>query len=147
MNSNKSKTRLIHFLNFVLFLALAALPCDVPAQEQEWLASNPSVARLQGKLIKVRKFGRPSYGENPDKDETIDVPILILQSPVRVKARSASSVNNESLTNISFVQAIFSSEMNKSYAEYLDKRIVLAGTLDRGHKGEHFTDMVMQVKA
>ena len=130
-----------------LFLALAAFRFDAVAQEQDWLSYYPAVARLQGKLIKIQKYGKPSYGEKPDKDERIDVPILILQSPVRVKASSASSVNNESLTNISFVQAIFPPEMAKSYAQHFDQDIVLAGNLVRGHKGEHFTDVVMQVKA
>jgi hypothetical protein len=131
----------------ILFSALAAFRCDVIAQETDWLAYYPAVARLQGKLIKVQKYGKPSYGENPDKDERIDVQILILQSPVRVKASAASSVNNESLTNISFVQIIFPPEMAKSYAQHIDQEIVLAGNLVRGHKGEHFTDVVMQVKA
>jgi hypothetical protein len=143
----KSKTPLRHLRNLTLLLALATLPIDAPAQQQDWLAYYPSVARLQGKLIKVQKYGKPTYGENPDKDEKLDVPILILESPVRVKASSASSVNNESLTNISFVQAIFPPELAKSYAQHFDQQIVLAGNLVRGHKGEHFTDVVMQVKA
>ena len=131
----------------VLMILLFALAANLPAQQQDWLAYSPSVARLQGKLIKVQKYGKPTYGENPDKDERIDVPILILQSPVRVKANSNSSVNNESLTNITFVQVIFPPEMAKTYAQNFDQEIVLAGNLVRGNKGEHFTDVVMQVKA
>jgi len=131
----------------ILFLALAILPFDAATQEQDWLSYSPAVARLHGKLIKIQKYGKPTYGENPDKDERIDVPILILQSPVRVKASSLSSVNNESLTNISFVQAIFPAEMAKTYGQHLDQEIVLAGNLVRGRQGEHFTDVVMQVKA
>ena len=37
----------------------------------------------------------------------VEVPILILQTPVRVRATRNSSVNHESMTNISFVQLIF----------------------------------------
>jgi len=131
----------------ILLLALIAYAFDATAQQQDWLSYNPSVARLQGKLIKVQKYGKPTYGENPDKDEKIDVPILILASPVRVKASSASAVNNESLTNISFVQVIFPPEMTKSYTQHLDQDIVLAGNLLRGRKGDHFTDVIMEVKA
>ena len=33
------------------------------------------------------------------------------------------------------------------YAKYLDQNIVVGGTLTRGFRGEHFTDVVMTVKA
>lgn len=133
--------------------AIIALACalsfsfEATAQQQDWLSYYPAVSRLQGKLIKVSKYGKPTYGENPEKDEKVEVPILILQTPVRVKARSTSSVNNQSETNVSFVQLIFPPEADGNYSKHLDKDIVVAGTLIRGHKGEHFTDVVMSVKA
>ena len=130
-----------------VIFAIALSPAPLPAQEAEWLAFYPSVARIQGKLIKIQKYGKPSYGENPEKDETVEVAILILKSPVRIKANPASSVNNQSLANISFVQIIFPAEMAKTHGQYFDQEIVLAGNLVRGHKGEHFTDVVMEVKA
>jgi len=37
--------------------------------------------------------------------------------------------------------------MAKSYAQRFEREIVLAGNLVRGHRREHFTDVVMQVKA
>jgi Domain of unknown function (DUF4431) len=128
-----------------LVLTLLLLP-QAGAQQEDWLSYYPAVARLQGKLTKVSKYGKPTYGENPEKDEKVEVPILILQTPVRVRARLTSSVNNESVTNISFVQLIFPREIDGNYAKYLDKDIVVAGTLVRGHKGDHFTDVVMTVK-
>lgn len=124
----------------ILFFLSGAAP-----QQQEWLSYYPAVSRLQGKLIKVTKYGKPTYGENPEKDEKVEVPILILQTPVRVKARTTSSVNNESLTNVSFIQLIFPAEVG-DYSKHLDMDIVVAGTLVRGHKGDHFTDIVMTVK-
>src|SRR5438093_10210178 len=126
----------------VLFFLSEAEP-----QQQEWLSYYPAVSRLQGKLTKVFKYGKPTYGENPEKDEIVEVPILILQTPVRIRARPTSSVNNESLTNVSFVQLVFLAEVVGNYANYLDKDIVVAGTLVRGYKGEHFTEVVMTVKA
>jgi hypothetical protein len=137
----------LHRRLIVLLLTILTTAFGAIAQQQDWLSYYPAVARLQGKLMRIEKFGKPSYGENPDKDERVEVPILILPSPVRIKASSGSSINNESLTNVSFVQAIFPPEMAKSYAQHFDQEIVLAGNLLRGHKGEHFTDVVMQVKA
>lgn len=103
------------------------------------------VTRLQGKLTKVTKYGKPTYGENPEKDEKVEVPILILQTPVRAKAQTTSSVNNESLTNVSFIQLIFPAEVG-DYSKHLGMVIVVEGTLERGLKGDHFTDLVMTVK-
>lgn len=37
--------------------------------------------------------------------------------------------------------------MAKSYGQHIDQEIVLAGNLVRGHKGEHGTEVMMQVKA
>ena len=128
-------------------MALLAFAFETTAQQQDWLSYYPSVSRLQGKLIKVQKYGKPSYGENPENDEKVEIAILILKSPVRIKASSASSVNNESTTNISFVQVIFPREMAKTHEKHFDQDILLAGNLVRGHKGDHFTDVVMQVKA
>jgi hypothetical protein len=131
----------------VALVCVLLFSSEATPQQQDWLSYYPAVSRLQGKLTKVFKYGKPTYGENPEKDEKVEVPILILQTPVRIKARPTSSVNNESLTNVSFVQLVFPAEVARSYADYLDKDIVVAGTLVRGHKGEHFTDVVMTVKA
>ena len=143
MKTNKTISQrgvaIIIVIAHVLFFSAEAV-----SQQQDWLSYYPSVSRLQGKLIKVAKYGKPTYGENPEKDEKVEVPILILQTPVRVKARLTSSVNNESMTNISFVQLSFPAG---DYSKHIDTDIVVAGTLVRGHKGEHFTDVVMTVKA
>jgi hypothetical protein len=137
---SSKKIAVVIAVTCVLFFSSEAAP-----QQQEWLSYYPAVSRLQGKLIKVTKYGRPTYGENPEKDEKVEIAILILQTPVRVKARSTSSVNNESLTNVSFVQLIFPAEVG-DYSKHLDMDIVVAGTLVRGHKGDHFADVVMTVK-
>src|SRR5258705_13684420 len=81
----------------------------------------------------------------PGKDEKVEVPILILQTPIRAKAQTTSSVNNETLTNVSFVQLIFPAEVG-DYSKHIGMVIVVEGTLERGHKGDHFTDVVMMVK-
>jgi hypothetical protein len=123
----------------LIFLSRGAAP-----QEQQWLFYAPALSRLEGKLTKVMKYGRPTYGEHPEQDEKMDVPILILQLPVRVKSPMPSSLNTQ-ITNVSFVQLILPSE-SASYSKYFDANIVVEGTLAKGIKGEHFTDIVMTVK-
>jgi hypothetical protein len=117
------------------------------AQQEGWLSYSPSVARIRGKLVIVAKYGKPTYGAEPDKDEKLEVPILILQTPIRVKARPESSVNNETMTNISFVQLIFPPEVEPNFKKFVDQEIVVAGTLAVGSRGGQFTDVVMTVKA
>ena len=123
----------------VSFSSRAAAP-----QEQQWLFYSPALSRLEGKLTKVMKYGSSSYGEHPEQDQKIDVPILILQFPVRVKSPPASSLNTQT-TNVSFAQLIFPAESG-SYSKHLNANIVVEGILAKGIKGEHFTDVVMTVK-
>src|ERR1044072_5312857 len=91
----------------------------------DWLSYYPAVSRLEGRLVKITKFGKPSYGGNPETDEKVEVCFLILPVPARVKARTTISVNNESITNLSIVQLIFPPELG-DYAKYLDKQLVVA---------------------
>ncbi len=126
---------------------VVATPIRAKPQEQGWLSYFPSVVRLRGKLTTVTKYGKPTYGESPEEDEKLEVPILILQTPIRVKARPESTVNNESITNISFVQLIFSPEVNADFKKYIDHNIVVAGTLSVGVRSGQFTDVVLTVKA
>jgi hypothetical protein len=51
------------------------------------------------------------------------------------------------VTNVSFIQLIFPAEVGSDYSKHLERDIVVAGTLVSGHKGEHFTEVVMTVKA
>ena len=133
--------------SLILILVFSLYTKEVRPQEQPWLSYYPSVARLNGKLTKVIKYGPPTYGESPETDKKIEVPILILRTPVRIKGNATSSINNEQITNVSFVQIIFPPELQTNYANYLEQDVVLAGTLTRGYRGEHFTEVVMTVKA
>ncbi len=77
-NDNPTKSSIVLAMIFTITLLLANA---VNAQQDDWLSYYPSVSRLQGKLTKVSKYGKPSYGENPEKDEKVEVAILILQTP------------------------------------------------------------------
>ncbi len=131
----------------LVWVFIAAMPPAGNPQEEGWLSYFPSVVRLRGKLITVTKYGKPTYGESPEKDEKLEVPILILPTPVRVKARPESTANNETITNISFVQLIFPPEVDANFKKHLDQNIVVAGTLSVGSRSGQFTDVVLTVKA
>lgn len=140
---NSSKSLLLVFAFFLLLTFDSKHPL---AQEPPWLSYFPSVVRLHGKLTRVQKYGPPSYGEAPEKDSRLEVGFLILRTPVRIKGNAESSINHEQITNVNFVQVVFPPEL-ENYSKYLEQDVVVAGTLTRGHRGEHFTDVVMTVKA
>jgi hypothetical protein len=140
-------TKSLRCLTLALACAIATLSAQATAQQEGWLSYSPSVVRIRGKLTTVTKYGKPTYGENPDKDEKLEVPILILQTPIRVKARQESSVNNETITNISFVQLIFPPQVEPDFKKHIDHEILVAGTLTIGNRAGQFTDVVMTVKA
>lgn len=138
-------------MKFSITLALLSAVCllfwcrEGAPQQQQWFFYSPAVSRFEGKLTKVMKYGRPTYGEHPEQDEKIDVPILILKLPVRIKSPTPSSENTE-ITNVSFVQLIFATESG-SYSQHLNANVIVEGTLAKGIRGEHFTEVVMTVKA
>jgi hypothetical protein len=139
---------MIHVRSSILGCLLAvSLSLAAAAQESEWLSYSPSIARLRGRIIMVTKYGKPSYGEDPDKDEKMTVPILVLQTPARVKPKQANSANNETMTNISFVQLIVPQELDAEIKKNIDREALIAGTLAIGRRGGEFTDVVMNVKA
>ena len=139
-------TESLRWMTLALVFAIAT-PAPVTPQEEGWLSYFPSVVRLRGKVTTVTKYGKPTYGENPEKDEKLEVPILILQTPIRVKANPISSANNESITNISFVQLIFPPEADADFKKHIDHNILVAGTLSVGSRSGQFTDVVLTVKA
>lgn len=130
----------------VLFALWAVLPSTSHGQQQGWLHYDPSVSRIQGKLIQVTKYGKPTYGGEPEGDEKVEVPILILPTPIRVRTNPERTSGAEPMTNVSFVQLIFTDDPAGNVKRYLDQNIVVSGTLALGRRGGHFTDVVMTVK-
>jgi hypothetical protein len=119
----------------------------VSAQQQSWLSYFPSVVRLQGKLVLLTKYGAPSFGADPEKDEKIEVPFLILQTPIRARPNPKSGSEREPLTNINFVQLVLPDESGQTLKQYLDQQITVAGTLLPGRRASDFAEVVMTVKA
>lgn len=130
----------------LLIALLAFLPTPGHGQQQGWFHYDPSVSRIQGKLIQVTKYGKPTYGGEPDSDEKVEVPILVLQTPIRVRTNPERRNELEPMTNVSFVQLIFPEDPAGNVKRYLDQTIVVSGTLALGKRGGHFTDVVMIVK-
>jgi len=132
----------------VLFLATLFLlsSATIVRGQSGWLALQPNVVQLQGKLLKVMKYGPPGYGESPDSDAHYEIPILLLSQPIRVEGDPLSAVNREDLLNVSFVQLIFHGTAAPEYWRYANRNVIVSGSLFRAQTAHHYTPLVMDVK-
>ena len=101
-------------------------------QEKEWLS------------LKTY-YGPPNYGENPDTDAKEVLPVLILKVPVNVRGnpRSEESFDRRSVENIKEVQLV----LTGSSKEFIDKTVLVEGTLFHAFTGHHHTDVLMSVRS
>lgn len=69
-----------------------------------WLRYEPVVEEASGTLRVSSWFGPPTFGEQPDIDERLRVPLLILDHVLSVCADSTSDVNSESVIGLDTLQ-------------------------------------------
>lgn len=106
------------------------------------LRYEPQVVELNGTLTIEDHFGPPNYGETPDQDERLQVPVLVMDSPVDVCGDPGSETNSESFRGVTRIQVIPSeSGIAKRLA---GSNVVAAGVLFRAMSGHHYTDVVLQ---
>jgi hypothetical protein len=112
-----------------------------------WLGYEPEVVELQGRLILVQKYGPPNYGENPETDSKVKVPVLQLSQPINVRRDPNSNMNTRSFVDVKEVQLVFLTEKNISYRHLVGKVVTAKGTLFQGHTGHHYTEVLLVVNA
>jgi hypothetical protein len=147
--TQSTKKIIILSSKILLILSLLWLSCTIvfaASKGKDWLSFEPSIVELQGILIKVMKYGPPNYGEDPEIDAKLEVPILMLSQPIRVAGDPSSPINRESVTNVTEIQLIFGQGSESHYWRYLNSKVLITGTLFRRFTGNHFTDVVMIVK-
>lgn len=111
------------------------------AADAVWLQYEPSEVELKGKLVVVAKFGPPNWGETPDQDMKLQVPILQLAVPVNIRGDPKSETNKETFRDVREIQL----QGLQDYEGYSDRDVVVRGTLFRAQTGWHFTKVVMSV--
>jgi hypothetical protein len=123
---------------------LSSLLHQTRLNNEIWLQYEPSVAEIKGQLAIYTKYGPPNYGENPDTDEKLKVPFLLLSKPVSVHGDSKNELNSESVRDINEIQLIFRS--GSEYKNLTGRRVVVTGTLFHGISGHHYTLVLMNVQ-
>jgi hypothetical protein len=111
---------------------------------QPCLAYEPSPVELTGTLRIVPKFGPPNYGENPESDQKLMIPILELSRRVDICGDSTSEINRDAFNGLREIQVLF--PPGTEYNGFRDRAVVVAGTLSQAVMSHHFTPVVMVVK-
>ena len=111
------------------------------AQDRVW-RYEPTKVELQGRLTIEQRCGPPGYGENPDTDQRVQIPVLLLSAPIDVQGDPQSDLNQETVRGVQRVQLVLEAT---SYRRLVGKNITVKGTLFRAITGHQYTDVVMNV--
>lgn len=114
----------------------------------KWLSYEPAVVELRGRLRLVPRFGPPNYGENPESDLRVKIPVLDLAKPINVRRDPNSNLNWKSFRGVTRVQLAFGSdeELDKAIHELVGSDVVIRGSLFQSHTGHHYTDVLLHVE-
>lgn len=106
----------------------------------------PNVSIIEGTLITRMYYGPPNYGENPDTDAKQYPFILQLDDPIDVIAQEGD-IHNSSIFEVTEIQVVpMSKEQTELVEQYINKRIMIQGTLFGAIFGGHHTDVLIEVE-
>lgn len=134
-----------HTLTILIATLLVAIAHPVAAQKR-WLSYEPEVMELDGRLVIESKYGPPNFGEQPNTDEKVRVPVLVLRDRANMLPDSGDDPNSKSVYDIRQIQLVFSSN-DTAHKALIGKQVVVTGTLFHAHTGHHYTDVVMNVQS
>jgi len=130
---------------FVVWLAsssssFGAVTCDGAIQTEY----EPVVIELQGTLDRQFRYGPPGYGENPDRDQRVLIPILWLDCPVSVSGNRDGDLNTEDVLRITGIQLNIPAKL-KGWDALIGHSVKVRGTLSHAMTGHHYTAAVLAV--
>lgn len=109
----------------------------------QWIGYEPERVELRGHLVFQEEFGPPNFGETPEIDQKLLVPVLELAHPISIRGNENDELNSETLLDVRRVQLNFGE--SEIYRELVGVEVVVNGTISRAVSGHHFTEVVMQV--
>lgn len=129
----------------LLSLSLGAC-CSVPVEPgpSHWESYEPEIVELSGVLTLQERFGPPNYGETPEIDARLTIPVLELSTTLNVRGDPGSELNIESVEGVREVQlaSLSASDLKRR----LNTHVVCRGSLFRAVSGHHFTEVVLTVR-
>lgn len=143
--------RLVNWLLFgmaAIYFAINMGACFAKEPSEKWLTYHPYTVKITGQLIIRNEYGPPGYGENPMTDAKGQIYVLILDSPINVKANDKNDGDTGAFKNIKEIQLIASSyDDYKCYASLVDHHAWVLGQLGEGDTGGQYTKIVLFVKS
>ncbi|TWB29094.1 hypothetical protein FBZ88_104260 [Nitrospirillum bahiense] len=109
--------------------------------ETKPLAYEPAVVTLSGTAVMEDHYGPPNFGETPDRDAKLRVPMLMLAEPVDVEAVPGVGREHERLDQM---QLVLPSRL--SIKAYVNKRVTITGTLSEQLEPGDFTPVLINVQ-
>ncbi len=104
------------------------------------------IHQIRGTIKKVKHYGPPGFGENPQEDRLLTAYILKLNKPIKVIESNPNELNyTTTATEIHLVAFDFLSQLD--VAEKQHKQVILNGEFFSSHTGYHIRELLMDVKS
>lgn len=118
------------------------------AADNEWLWYEPTIVELSGVIRDENGWGPPNYGEDPETDEKVVYPVLVLDKPVNVRPHEDDDTGfNQVYENVNKMQlVILQDNLWDDVHQNLNKRVKMQGTLFGKQTGHHYTDVLIMVE-
>jgi hypothetical protein len=111
------------------------------AGEPRWVAYEPAVVTLTGRLVEKEFFGPPNFGEDPDTDSRVVRLLLVLDEPVNVRGNARSELNSDDALGVREVQLREASAPRVLLGRHVSAR----GTLSHAIAPLEFTEVLLEV--
>jgi len=106
----------------------------------------PDVSIIEGTLITRMYYGPPNYGEDPETDAKQYPFILQLDEPIDVISLEGDIHNSDRL-QVTEIQVVPNNEEEtKNLKKYINKRIIIQGTLFEAIFGSHHMDVLIRIE-
>jgi hypothetical protein len=114
-----------------------------PPTDRGCVRFDPAVIELRGTLTTVTRYGPPNFGENPESDEKLNVPLLTLPDSLLFCAEPGRPADTETV-HINQLQLNFA-KYGDVPAELLGREVLVTGTALLAVSGYHFTPVLLTV--
>ena len=103
----------------------------------------PTIVQLTGKIALEEHYGPPNFGEDPNSDEKVVVPVLALDKPIDVDGDDQNPLNNDSFKDVWRIQLVFSQKIE--FGRFVNQHVKVRGTLFEKQTGHHYTNVLLKV--
>ncbi|MBB6250414.1 hypothetical protein [Nitrospirillum iridis] len=108
------------------------------------LQYEPAVVELTGTVVVEDHYGPPNFGETPQEDAKLRVPMLRLDASVDVAGDPHSDTNLSSFEDVDKMQIVLTK--GRSVDGFIGKHVTVTGTLTEQLEGGDFTQVLITMK-